>query len=380
MILGSAPPMPCGVGDNTIELAKYLVSRGNTVEIITSSESDENSCLPGINIHRTMRGWSLLHGGTLIIKIIEIEPDVIHLQYPSKGYGKGFAPSLIGMQLKARRIKAPLIVTLHEFSHAHTMRKAAIVPLLSEASAMIIPSVQERDSLLRRFGTLKKIPSYVIPIGAVLPVGFVELRESLKARRDELLKKWDAKSDSIIVNYGFIQPHKGIELIIKAVSALRSDGFPCEFWHIGNFNSTKNRYHRFLEYLSREGNLRGAVRFLGFLPLEQASEIFTIARVGVFPFTDGYSDRRSSMISFAHFDAPLITTKSEIPEVDDKISPYVTLIDRNNTKQLKDSLIEIIANDAVYENEKERAKGFRDLYDWKLIAEKTEAVYREYLK
>jgi len=380
MILGSAPPMPCGVGDNSMILARHLAIRGHEVEIITSSGAQKNDSIPNVRIHPVMKGWSAFDARILLNRIMEIEPDIIHLQYPSKGYGKGFAPGLIGMKLKARRSKAPFIVTLHEFAFAHTLRKIAVATLLSEASAMIIPSIQERDALFRRFRSLKKIPSHIIPIGAVLPDDFVKLKEKLKREGGELIEKWQVPQDGIIVNYGFIQYHKGIETILKALRMLRSDGFQCQFWHVGDFNPGASKYHRFLEYLSKEDGLIGGVKFLGYLPFETASEIFTIARVGVFPFTDGYSDRRSSMITFSQFDVPLITTKSSVPEVDDKIKPFVTLIERHDAKQLKSVLEEIIANDAIYNREVDRASGFKSLYDWDMIAERTEMVYREYLR
>ena len=380
MIVGSAPPMRCGVGDNTIALSQKLALLGHRVEIITSTGASEDSPCDKVGISAIMPGWSSFYGGTLLKRILEIEPDIIHLQYPTQGYGRGFAPSLIGMQLKARRISAPFIVTLHEFVHAHPLRKAAIVPLLSEVSAVIFPSIQERDALVKRFATLRRTPTYLIPIGAVLPENFNELKIELKKKKEELKKKWNVPPDGIIVNFGFFQTHKGFELILRVLKALRKDGFKCELWHVGAFDPHRIPYHRFLEHISREGVLKDAVKFLGYLPFEEVAEIFTIARAGVFPFTDGYSDRRSSMITFAQFDVPLITTKSYIPEIDEKVSPFVTLIDRNNADQLKNVLEEIIANEAVYNREAERVSGFRALYDWDMIACQTEEVYRKYLK
>ena len=372
--------MRCGVGDNTYVLAKKLASLGHRIEIITSRGASEESDSDNIKISAIMPGWSAFYGGTLLKKILEIEPDIIHLQYPTKGYGRGFAPSLIGMQLKARRYKAPFIVTLHEFANAHPFRKASIVPLLSEVSAVILPAAQERDALFRRFSTLRKVPTYIIPIGAVLPCNFDQIKEELLKRKEELKKKWNIPPDGIIVNFGFLQPHKGFELIIRALRDLRKEGFSCELWHVGAFDPHRNPYHRFLEYISKDSSTKNAVKFVGYRPFDEMAEIFTIARVGVFPFADGFSDRRSSMITFSHFDVPLITTRSGIPEIDEKIRPYVTLIDRYDASQLRDSLEEIIANETIYAREAERAKGFKTLYDWDMIARRTEEVYKEYLK
>jgi glycosyltransferase involved in cell wall biosynthesis len=361
-------------------LVKHLARMGHEIHVVTSKQADGASTQDNVLIYPVMNGWSYFYGGTLLKTVLAIEPDIIHLQYPTKGYGRGFAPSLLGMQLKSRRSPAPYIVTLHEFYHANALRKAAVMPLLSEASMVIFPSVQEKEALKKRFDSLKRIPKRVIPIGAVIPDNYEELKNRLEQNRDALLKKWGAPTDGVIVNYGFLQPHKGFETLIRAMTILRKSGYNCELWHVGRFDPHKRSYDRFLKFISNDGVLKGAVKFFGYLPFEEAAEIFTIARAGVFPFTDGYSDRRSSMITFSFFDAPLVTTQSTSGEVNDRIRSHATLVEPNRPKPLAEKLEEIIANDAVYANQKERATGFKDLYDWKMIAQKTVKAYIDLLE
>ncbi len=379
-IVGSFPPMPCGVGDNTYELSKRLADLGHHVDVITSKDADENSPHENIRIHPVMGGWSVFYGGSLLKRILKIEPDIIHLQYPSKGYGKGFAPSLLGMQIKARKLASPYIITLHEFSHAHALRKAAIMPLLNEVSMVLFPSAQERDALRFRFSTLSKKQSRIIPIGPVLPEDYDSLKIQLEDNKENLKRKWDVPADGVIVNYGFLHPHKGFEVLLKAFEKICISGYKCELWHVGAFDSHRKSYDRFINYISNLGALKDKVKFKGFLPIEEAAEIFTIARVGVFPFTDGYSDRRSSMITFGHFDAPMITTASTVGEVNDRIKKHVTLVEPYDVDQLAEKLEEIIANDALYEHAREKAKGYKKLYDWNDLAKRIEQVYIDLLE
>lgn len=379
-VTGSWPPMPCGVGDNTSMLVKHLAGLGHEIHVVTSKKADGACLQENVFIHPVMNGWSYFNGGMLLKTVLSIEADIIHLQYPTKGYGRGFAPSLLGMQLKSRRSPAPYLVTLHEFYHANALRKAAVMPLLSEASMVIFPSIQERDALNKRFDSLKRIPKRVIPIGPVIPDNYEELKNRLDLNRNALKGKWGVPSDGVIVNYGFLQPHKGFETLIRAMAILRKSGYNCELWHVGRFDPHKRSYDRFLKFISNEGVLKGAVKFHGYLPFEDAAEIFTIARAGVFPFTDGYSDRRSSMITFAFFDAPLVTTMSTSGEVNDRIRSHVTMVVPNHPVQLAEKIEEIIANDAVYTNQKERAIGFKDLYDWDMIAQKTIQAYVDLLE
>lgn len=372
--------MPCGVGDNTYELSKRLADLGHQVDVITSKGADENFPHENVRIHPVMGGWSVFYGGSILKRILQIEPDVIHLQYPSKGYGKGFAPSLLGMQLKARKLTSPYIITLHEFSHAHALRKAAIMLLLSEVSMVLFPSIQERGALLFRFKTLSKKQSRVIPIGPVLPEDYDNFKIKLEDNKENLKRKWDVPEDGVIVNYGFLHPHKGFEVLLKAFEKICISGYKCELWHVGAFDSHRKSYDRFIEYISNQGALKDKVKFKGFLPIEEAAEIFAIARVGVFPFTDGYSDRRSSMITFGHFDAPMITTSSTVGEVNERIKKHVTLVQPYDVDQLAEKLEEIIANEALYERAREKAKGYKKLYDWNDLAKSVERVYVDLLE
>lgn len=379
-VCGSFPPMPCGVGDNTYALVEHLAKLGHHIDVITSRKASEESPHENVRIHPIMPGWSYFYAARLLKTVRKLDPDIVHIQYPTKGYGRGFAPSILGMQLKAKKSQAPYVVTLHEFGQAHPFRKAAIMPLLTEASVIIFPAEQERDALHFRFDSLRRIPTRLIPIGAVLPSNYEALKANLDSSYERLKEKWKIPKDGIIVNYGFLQRHKGFEILLAAFQKIIESKYDCELWHVGGFNPLKNPYDRFIQFLVKEMHLEDRVKFQGFLPLEQASEIFSIARVGVFPFTDGYSDRRSSMITFAHFDAPMITTFSTSIEVNDRIKNFVTLVDPDDDLVLAQKMEEIIGNDVVYRNTKENAEGFKKLYDWDMLAKRVEGVYVEFLE
>ena len=56
MILGSLPPMKCGVGDSMVILAQHIVAQGVPVSILTSQEAGD---VPHVNTYKIMESWSI---------------------------------------------------------------------------------------------------------------------------------------------------------------------------------------------------------------------------------------------------------------------------------------------------------------------------------
>ena len=54
-ILGSLPPLKCGVGDSMSKISFYMAKRGIETHIITSENVHH---IEGVNIHPIMRSWT----------------------------------------------------------------------------------------------------------------------------------------------------------------------------------------------------------------------------------------------------------------------------------------------------------------------------------
>ena len=91
LITGSYPPDICGTADYTARLSESLLACGLDVEVFYRQR------------------WDLRHVHSLVKEIDRSRPDLIHMQYPTTGYGWKLGPQAIGT-LK------PVVVTLHEVS------------------------------------------------------------------------------------------------------------------------------------------------------------------------------------------------------------------------------------------------------------------------
>ena len=88
---GSFPPMKCGIGDYSCNLAKSLaacaeIQIGVLTSVFDSNESESER--EGLEVFPIMKSWGLAE--TLrVIKIIRYwSPDIVHIQYPTQGiYG-----------------------------------------------------------------------------------------------------------------------------------------------------------------------------------------------------------------------------------------------------------------------------------------------------
>jgi hypothetical protein len=71
---------------------------------------------------------SVVHGGdwsvggvkTILRRAQESNPDIIHIQYPTRGFESYLGPHLLSLRVKS-------VVTLHEASQAHPLRTISLL-------------------------------------------------------------------------------------------------------------------------------------------------------------------------------------------------------------------------------------------------------------
>src|SRR5690606_8148761 len=93
LVTGSFPPMRCGVGDYSYNLAETLADDPKIhVGVLTSITGGEMDKTDGIEIFPVTESWSLSEALKIIKIIWHWSPDIVHVQYPTQGYGKGLLP------------------------------------------------------------------------------------------------------------------------------------------------------------------------------------------------------------------------------------------------------------------------------------------------
>lgn len=228
---------------------------------------------------------SLLKVCKFIRAVAQRSPDVVAMQYPAETFGRGPLPHFFSLLQRV----APLVITLHEFSQLHPLRRVGIVILLLRASLVI--STTERESYhIERWNPWLKGRTRVIPIGSSMPT-----------------RKWRPEDPPLVVYFGQIRPDKGLEEFFVCCDALKDANFAV-------IGSPVPKFASYFEATAAQARQRG-IPIISNLTDEQVSDQLAQATVALLPFPDGATFRRSSLLAAAGCGVPIATfTGPDTPE------------------------------------------------------------------
>src|ERR1700730_15084523 len=112
LISGSLPPMKCGVGDYTANLAKALGRRKDaSVAVLTDVAATPTPSDFEFEVFPIARGWRMGDIVPIGVTARRWGPDIIHIQYPTQGYGRRYLPWLLPSLF--RLVNLPVVQTWH---------------------------------------------------------------------------------------------------------------------------------------------------------------------------------------------------------------------------------------------------------------------------
>ena len=378
VIPGSFPPMPCGVGDSAYELAHAMAEKGVQIEVLADTGADSVEIGEGpIPIHADITDWGLFGIKTLVRTLERLEPDIVHIHYPSKAYGKGLSIPFLPHLIRARRRKFKIVVTLHEFRLSHPARRLAAYLLIDSADAVCMPCPLELNALIRKHISVQEKIHAAIPVGPVGP----DADDYSKERRDEMRRvtrdKWKVKdSDVVLLHYGTPTKSKGLEVLFKALKLLKQEGETPFLMIVGDHRPDEIEFHRLLKGQPGGLGVGDQVRWLGRLTNDELIGAFVGADVGVFPFLDGFSFRRSSLVGVLMWDIPIVTTEPT-DELEQIIGQEkVKFCAKNDPRALATALLTMIANRKVLERLRDAPNPLREHFRWDGIVSKYMQIYQ----
>src|SRR5437899_6377638 len=139
LLTGPRPPGECGVGDYTVCLGNALKASGVDTHVIASDNWDLLSVL----------------GSSRLLKKQNF--DIVHIEYPTVGFRYTLGPQALSL-LRA------CVITIHEASQRHILRKLALIPFAVRPKHIIFTSSPER-----LFAT--KWAPWIARSSSVIPVG-----------------------------------------------------------------------------------------------------------------------------------------------------------------------------------------------------------------
>lgn len=357
-ITGSFPPMKCGVGDYTYNLTKAITSHPNLrVGILTSNTAFGDQQICGVQIFPLMNRWNLCEA-TKIIRVIKAwSPDIVHIQYPTQGYGRGLLPDVL--PIISFLMGKKVVQTWHEsFSwlRAPQLFLKAVVP-----SGLVVVRSQYRELLhpLLRWALLKKRYTY-IPNASSIPRANLEKHEILRLRNQYLKGK-----QRLVVFFGFIHPQKGVELLFD-IADPASDHIVA----VGGFDENSGYYREIAERYS-SGPWFGNVTLTGFLPENDISELLAAADAVVLPFRNGGGEWNTSIHAATLQGTFVLTTSATINQYDRSLNVYYAKV--GDVGEMRSAL-------DLYSGRRRKYNADIDFDQWSVIAEKHHSLYRALLE
>jgi glycosyltransferase involved in cell wall biosynthesis len=330
LVTGSYPPDVCGTADYSARLEQSLANIGVEVEIFSGKQ------------------WTMRNAQKLVREIRQRNPDIVHVQYPTTGYGWKLGPQTMALL-------QPNVVTLHEASQGHFLRKLSLYPFTLRAKKIIFTNEYEL-----RF--VQRMAPWIVNQSTVIPIGSNIVPTSLSA----------ARNPKTVTYFGLIRPKKGLEEAIELGRQLRQRS---RLWKIRIVGIVMPGYEAYSQNL-RERSVDLGVQWELGLSGQALSRALSSTDIAYVPFPDGASERRSSLIALLSFGAAVITTKgSHTPTAMRDAVWFAT------SPGEAASRVEALDSNA---NQKEllrqQAQAYAKKFDWQHIATAHRAIYQSVLR
>jgi glycosyltransferase involved in cell wall biosynthesis len=318
MLTGSYPPDPCGVGDNTAALVEALQAQGVSVAVVT-----------GENWH----AWQVRR---LMGRIARHDPDVVHIQYPTVGFGTRLGPHLCSLLL-------PGVVTLHEVSAPHILRRLSLYAFTVSSRRLVFTTEGERR-YAARFAPWIRSKSVVIPIGSAIRVG---------TRPRDL-------SGSSVLFFGLIRPNRGLEDVLALARLIAARNADLRVRIVGRPDARYEDYCRGLQEAARGL----PVDWMLELPEPEVADRLAEATFAYAPFPDGASERRSSLLALLSNGVPTVTTRGAQtpPELAE------AALFAGSTEEALAQLLALRDDREARDTLSQRARSYAQRFDWGEIA------------
>jgi len=327
LVTGSYPPDLCGVGDYVAKLARALRKEGADTTVFHPRQWDVGSAFAHARALSCERNL------------------VVHYQYPTVGYGYNLGPQLLAMLKRG-------VVTIHEFSMAHLLRKASLLPFCMASKHVILSSEFERNKIAAAFPGIRS-RTEVIPIGS-------NISPSSSPR---------APRTNAILYFGMIMPKKGIEEFLLLAKIAQSSLYSARWLIAGGIPEGKQEYYANLRAISSELPVEWYIN----RSAEEISELLGSAAACYLPFPEGASERRGSLKACLASGTPTISkigrhTTSELSN---------TIIHAARPHDAFAVLVRIMESEAEWKSWSEKSLVYAKTFDWEVIAKRHLELYRE---
>lgn len=358
---------PCGLAT----YAKFLTSNySEDTYIILAEDSNQLTAKDECFVRRC---WNRNHSDYTAIKkhILDNSIGILHLNLHfdfvrSSGKYRFFAASDFHSflkELKSNNVK--IITTLHS---AFT-NDAAFAEFIKLNDLVLVHTHEVRLEVIANSGVPEKVR--VIEHGVnVLPPLTISDRFNLRTKLNV------PNNEKIIVSFGFVQPHKGMEAVLSAVHYLNQRGIKTSGYILGQPNPADPNSSLYLQKLrqaAHELNLSTAINFIDrFIEDSEVSEYLQVADLVIMNYQSQHYEA-SGACSLAIGAGAIIATS--LAPVFSAFGPAVWHMTSGYPPEL--SAWNLIVNNELRHAIHQKRLEYCSKYNWPNIAKRIEDLYKE---
>jgi len=290
--------MKCGVGDYTAHLASALSRLPRTeVAVLTDVSASPKPSDFEFEVFPACRGWRMSDLTRIASVFRRWRPDVIHIQYPTQGYGVRYLPWLLPVLFRIALV--PVVQTWHGYDSRRMTRRLLPNSLLSGGLIVVRPEYLEMMDPWYRWLNRRKHTKF-IPNASTIPPTRLSEEERAAVRLP-----FCGTDGRLIVFFGFAYPDRGTELLFQVAEAGQHN-----LVLISDLNPS-NQYHKSLMDQAQSTPWAGKVAVTGYLPAEEVGRILAAADAVLLPFRDGGGMWNTSIRAAISQGTFLLTTSRE---------------------------------------------------------------------
>jgi glycosyltransferase involved in cell wall biosynthesis len=294
-ISGALPDVSCGIGDYTDSLARALSRRGHEVVVVTTASPDLRSHTD-YRVVPLQTDWSLGDAGKVAAAVRREHPDVMHLQFPGTGYGRGYGACFAPWAARLRGSRPLLATTLHEFQALRTRYRVRLALAVAACDLVISPDQTSLASMRRLLRLRPRLRTELIPLAASIwpstePSGAAQAHSG---------------SDLVIGYWGLVRPDKGVDLLLEAFALVRRTR-PARLVLAGD-PGPETGYVDSLRRRADEMGIAASITTTGKLPADQLSATLQSFDVCCLPFRDGLTQNRTTYVGAVAHGLYVVTT------------------------------------------------------------------------
>jgi glycosyltransferase involved in cell wall biosynthesis len=380
LITGTFPPIRCGIGDYTAKLAAALAAVPETnieVSVITSEQaaSVEDK---RVKLVALVPSWNWSGARHVIRYLLAERPDIVHFQYPTALYGRHPAITLLPGLVRLWALFKPgwkptCVLTIHEYATFRALGKIRIW-LMALACQMVFGVSPDTVRTFQPLRFLGKRLSH-IPIGSNITT---EVPPAYRQNPEEWRREHGVKIGCPVIAYfGFISPSKGLPTLIEAFSLLKKEAQLLLIAEPKAQDALYQSYFDNLNGLIKSKRLEQKIHWTGFATEEEVAAYLQSATIAVFPYTDGVSLRRGSLLAALANRVPVISTfpKNSIDSEGLVDSENIWLIPPENSAILNQVIEELSSNSNLHFRLAENGQKLARQFGWPEIAVKHVGLY-----